>query len=249
MVGIKRTGDGDELSCGGSIIAANWVLTAAHCVGPQSKKRQLRIVAGINDVSDENAPFVQIRKVISFKKHKNPMDHDLALVRVDKPFEFDGVTVSAIALEAGDLPEGMSVNAIGWGAKFERDRSFDPILRQLDMRILSNMECTKELRNSGQLPRNSNAKQGGLVCADGIFGNKLGTCNGDSGGPLFYMNLSGQYKLAGVVSFSLGRCEGKDNPDFFHTPASYLTWISRTTKVSIPALTGGVGRSIFNDRG
>lgn len=62
------------------------------------------------------------------------------------------------------------------------------------------------------------------LCAGGIHG--VGTCSGDSGGPLLaWDDRDKVWYLAGVVSFGAGKCGSAGIPDVFSRVDQFIDWI------------------------
>lgn len=54
------------------------------------------------------------------------------------------------------------------------------------------------------------------------------SCNGDSGGPLMYVNShtgKPRYYIIGIVSFGSKQCGTKDKPAIYTRVAGYMRWI------------------------
>lgn len=104
--------------CGGSILNENFVITAAQCV---NEPEDLSVVAGEHNLEDDsgNEQKRGVEEVIVneyyFRKSSGFGPHDIALLRVDEPFELND-RVAAINLPAkkDTYPAGTGLSA-GWG--------------------------------------------------------------------------------------------------------------------------------------
>ncbi|KAJ2883206.1 hypothetical protein IWW38_005573 [Coemansia aciculifera] len=90
-----------------------------------------------------------------------------------------------------------------------------------------------------------NGQNGRYVCTSYANTPNIGTCFGDSGGPLLLQSGSG-YSLLGLVSFDVNtvdssntKCAQVGNVSYFTRVSSYLSYISSVTGISDSALVGG----------
>ncbi|MBD5075227.1 trypsin-like serine protease, partial [Xanthomonas citri pv. citri] len=81
------------------------------------------------------------------------------------------------------------VNPSGWGLPSDNDNSISDVLREVTVPILSNSDCTAVYGST--ITDN-------IVCIDSTGGK--GTCSGDSGGPMNYVD-GGRTVTRGIVSF------------------------------------------------
>lgn len=206
--------------CGGSIIDAQWILTAAHCVEGESASR-LNIRAGTSTWS-RNGQTRQVRRVIMHPSYNgDPADgYDIALLELSSPLSF-GAGVQPVPLttttdeQAGITSAGAVATVSGWGATREGG-SGSSTLRAVSVPIISNAQASQLYRY--QIDN--------TMLAAGIVGTGgKDSCQGDSGGPLVVSSAAGP-SLAGVVSYGFGCARGQ-YPGIYTRVSAYLGWIEQ----------------------
>jgi len=191
--------------CGGSLVSATMVLTAAHCVGGITPDDVDAVVG--RDRLDDAADGERV-DVTRYALH--PGQFDLALLELGTPVSQPPVGLATLA-EAALFAPGETATAIGWGLRSENGSAPSNDLRQVDVPIVGDADCRSAYRGFARIQPSSS------ICA-GSAGHD--TCSGDSGGPLFVHDASGTPLQVGVTSFGRGCARARFPGVYMEVPAA-----------------------------
>ncbi|XP_075976584.1 brachyurin-like [Anticarsia gemmatalis] len=182
--------------CGGSLVTANRVITAAHCWF-DGTHQAWRFTVVLGSVTLFSGGVRQETSVVAMHPRWMPrlLRNDVAVIYLPSSVTFSA-TISPIALPSGsqlsETFEGQSAVASGFGLTGDNASiTVNQFLSHVTLSVLSQRACTTAF---GGVTQESN------ICTSGLGGTS--TCRGDSGGPLA-VNRDGRRVLIGITSFGI----------------------------------------------
>ncbi|NXI66403.1 CEL2A elastase, partial [Anseranas semipalmata] len=206
-------------TCGGTLIATNWVMTAAHCI---SSSRQYRVLLGkYNLAAEEEGSVAASPATIIVHEKWNSYNvangYDIALIKLAQHVNLSNqVELACLPAAQSILSSNTACYVTGWG-RLQTNGALPDELQQGLLLVVDYATCSRPSWWGSTVKST-------MVCAggDGI----ISSCNGDSGGPLNCQGADGRWEVHGIVSFgsSLG-CNYYRKPSVFTRVSAYNSWI------------------------
>lgn len=135
-------------TCGGSIIAPNLILTAAHCTDGSSANR-FQIRAGSAKYSSGGVE-VNVEKIFQHEKFDYyTIDYDFSILKLEKNLEFsDKIKPVKLADLYKDVADGTNLTVSGWGNTQSSQESRE-ILRAAFVPKFNQAKCNEAYKSYG----------------------------------------------------------------------------------------------------
>lgn len=192
--------------CGGSLIAPNAVLSAAHC----AQGSGYYAVVGRRDLTTGDGERIAVRRQVVHPSYDpSATDNDFMILLLDSAVR----DAEVVAVSPDFVPGGVAVNVIGWGDTHAAD-SISLLAEELmetEVFTLSNYDCERSTGTVGGQQLfgwffgGYEESYMGKISSNMICARDAGedSCQGDSGGPLVVKTGDG-HRQVGVVSWGYG---------------------------------------------
>ncbi|MEH0547838.1 serine protease [Streptomyces sp. B21-105] len=177
--------------CGGTLVSATKVVTAAHCMVGETTS-SVRVVGGRTYLSGTDGTVSRVSRIWINPGYTDATDgDDVAVLTLSTSMPYTKASYVSSS-QTGVYAAGTTARIIGWGTTSENGSSSDQ-LRTAAVPVVSDSSCKSSY--------GSDFVQTDMVCA-GYSSGGTDTCQGDSGGPLLIGGV-----LAGITSWGEGCAE------------------------------------------
>jgi trypsin len=201
--------------CGGSLVAKDVILTAAHCEGTFWGY----VLVGAVHFGKDWAG-AQFRKVES-DMHIHPnydasiFDYDFMMFKIEAVTK-NGLVPTELNFDSESPKDDDDLTVIGMGYVNEKGFKTPNRLQKVDVQYVPQEECFDNYSPFGE---DFAIFEESMLCA-AVDGGGKDSCQGDSGGPIFDQ----EGKQVGVASWGIG-CARPDLPGVYSRVSGSIAWI------------------------
>ncbi|BBN81773.1 hypothetical protein PA25_17580 [Pseudoalteromonas sp. A25] len=222
---------GGEHFCGGSLVADNLVLTAAHCLeGVNGESPEIQVRVGAHSLKDGSGQAIVVDKTYTNQEYPG-LSKDVAVLKLKEKITDKNAKVIKLAEPTffnSTIKPGTSLAVSGWGTLSYGGQAPDKLM-EVSVPYVSNAVCNSAQAYNGSV-------QDTELCAGFQKGGK-DSCQGDSGGPLVYQRGS-EFIQVGVVSWGEG-CAQENKYGVYANVAALKSWIDSAMAGNEPVSGGG----------
>ncbi|MFR0356292.1 S1 family peptidase [Streptomyces sediminimaris] len=177
--------------CGGTLVSATKVVTAAHCMAGETPGA-VRVVGGRTYLDGTNGTVGKVSGIWVDPGYTDATKgDDVAVLTLAKAMPYPAAEY-VTAADTSVYAAGTTARILGWGTTSENGSSSDQ-LRTATVPVVADSGCKSSY--------GSDFVQSDMFCA-GYSSGGVDTCQGDSGGPLLIGGV-----LAGITSWGEGCAE------------------------------------------
>ena len=206
-------GVGGSLMCGGSLVAADMVVTAGHCCdGMSAGKLGVDVGSHMLYEDDPDQESFAVSEVMLHEQYDSwTINNDICLLKLAGSATM-GSNVGTIGFPSSmeEYSEGTNCIVSGWGTTSEGG-SLGRTLQKVTVPVVSDDHCRDSYGQSDIADS--------MICAGLDEGGK-DSCQGDSGGPFMCGN-----QLSGVVSWGYG-CAEAGYPGVYTQTSYFIDWLN-----------------------
>ncbi|XP_037934882.1 uncharacterized protein LOC119670311 [Teleopsis dalmanni] len=211
---------GDNHYCVGTLIARNYVVTAAHCVMDMNRiitrPNRLMLVAGNpNRLSEEKSTVkLLVDKVIPHEQFVHTKGFNIALLKLKTDFPKDNDDIGFISIAEHSLIAGTNCTMIGW-SRIAPKSAVAAQLVYKNLQILDKSVCKNIYGDEFY---------DDMLCAQDYSNWSIYPCHGDAGAPLICNGA-----LCGIYTWK-DSCGKFNYPTVFTEVFDYRSWIHSISK-------------------
>lgn len=209
--------------CGGTLIDATTVITAAHCV-EFATAADLRVLHGTQTI-DSGGQLVELAQnpIIHPRYSLTNIDYDVAVLKLGQSLEGPYAAVMGPNSNPQLTEPGSDGLVIGWGVSDPNDvfQGSNDLLEG-SQTIGDQAECRQRIRDWSPYWRMTDR----MMC--GIHGEVTGgPCYGDSGGPMIRRETEdGPWVQVGVVSWGFPGCVSPERMAIYTRLSKFSDWLA-----------------------
>jgi len=203
--------------CGGSIIAENLILTAAHCMeGVNGNSPDMQVRVGAHSLTDGSGQVIQVATTYTNQEYPN-LSKDVALLKLAENItdkNAKALTLADSSFFNEKIKTGTPMVVSGWGTLTSGGQMPDKLM-EVSVPYVTNEVCNSADAYNGTV-------QATELCGGLKEGGK-DSCQGDSGGPLV-VTAGDKFVQVGIVSWGEG-CAVANKYGVYANVASLKDWI------------------------